>query len=270
MSYIYNDLRCETRGNVLLIELNRPSKRNAMRLELREELIDALQTAEVDENIHGIVITGAGDRAFSAGADLNELRLRTMESEMARPALLRRQLPQVAETLSKPIVSAINGACIGAGLEFALSCPIRLSSTDAVFGLPEVKLGLVPGSGGTQRLTRVVGLGWSMHLTLVGDPIDAETALNIGLVTAIYPADKLVDEAVELVTKMAHHPGMAYMAARDAVNRAFDVDQATGIDFERKLFALCLSTGVPREQATRLLDEIAARKEVKAAESANA
>lgn len=259
MTFEFNDLKCDLNDGVLVVQLNRPEKRNAMRLELREELIACLTAAEADDAVRAIVVTGAGDKAFSAGADLNELQLRTVQSELSRAAEIRRRLPYVAETLSKPIVAAINGACIGAGLEFALACAIRIAAENATFGLPETRIGVLPGSGGTQRLARVVGQGWALHMTLLGRPIDAQTAFRIGLVTQIVPAESLVDQAVALAKELGELPSLAFQATRDAVVRAFDVDLATGIEYERKLFALCLTTGVPQERARALLEERSSR-----------
>lgn len=259
----YQDLICSTKDGVLVVEINRPEKRNAMRLSLRQELIDCILAAETEGTVKAIVITGVGDRAFSAGADLAELQTRTMESELSRAAVLRRRLPEVAESCSKPIVAAINGACIGAGLEFALGCPIRISSKTATFGMPEVPLGVTPGSGGTQRLTRAVGQAWSMHLTLTGETIGAEQAFQIGLVTALHEPDELRDRAVELAANLGNQPSVAYQSARDAITRAFDVDLATGIEMERKLFALCLATGLPQQKARDLLRRLSARSEEK-------
>lgn len=255
----YQDLICSSKDGVLLVELNRPEKRNAMRLSLRQELIDCMLAAEEDDTTKAIVITGVGERAFSAGADLAELQTRTIESELSRPATLRRRLPEVAESCSKPIVAAINGACIGAGLEFALGCPIRIASKTATFGMPEVPLGVTPGSGGTQRLTRAVGQAWSMHLTLTGETIPAVQALQIGLVTALHEPDELRERAVALAAQLGGQPTVAYQSARDAITRAFDVDLATGIEIERKLFALCLATGLPQRNAERLLKQLSAR-----------
>lgn len=266
----FNDLICTMDGSVLIVQINRPEKRNAMRLSLREELVDAIAAAEEDETVTAIVVTGAGTTAFSAGADLAELQTRTVESEMSRAALLRRHLPATAESCQKPVVAAINGACIGAGLEFALACHIRMASDQATFGMPEVPLGVLPGSGGTQRLTRVVGLGWSMHMTLLGEPITAQQALQIGLVTALHPQQQLIEQAVALAGALGRQPRMAYTAARDAINRAFDIDLNSGIDLERKLFALCLSTGLPQARAHDLLkrlSERSQRRQTAAAES---
>lgn len=259
MNQSFADLKCAMRGSVLLVEINRPEKRNAMRMTLRQELIAALTDAEENPEVTAVVVTGTGTRAFSAGADLTELRTRTVESELSRAATLRRQLPAVAETLAKPVVAAINGACLGAGLEFALGCTIRLSSTTATFGMPEVNIGVLPGSGGSQRLTRVVGPGWSMHMTLTGNPIDAQRAYEIGLVTGLSTPEELVTDAVSLAERLGQQPRLALLSARDAINRTFDTDLATGIEFERKLFALCLSTGIPADRAAELLSSLSAR-----------
>lgn len=262
----YRDLSISQHGGVLVVELDRPEKRNAMRLGLREELIQLFTEIDADSQVRAAVVTGAG-RAFSAGADLDELRTRTVESELSPAGELRRRLSHVIETSAKPVVAAVNGPCIGAGLELALACHIRVASTKATFGLPEVSIGVVPGSGGTQRLTRVVGVGWSMHMTLTGVPISAEQAYQIGLVTGLHQPDLLREEAIALAELLGKQPPMAYRCARDAVTRAYDVDLATGIELERKLFALCLSTGVPTRKAQELLDRISTSTAPGAAES---
>lgn len=260
MTGSFVDVKCSQRGSVLLIEINRPEKRNAMRLSLRQELIEALTGAEENPDVSAVVVTGTGTRAFSAGADLSELQTRTVESELSRAATVRRQLPAIAETLSKPVIAAINGACLGAGLEFALGCTIRIAARTATFGMPEVAIGVLPGSGGSQRLTRIVGPGWSMHLTLTGKPINAQRAYEIGLVTGLCEPDELLTEALSLAEALGEQPRLALVSARDAINRTFDTDLATGIEFERKLFALCLSTGVPATRAAELLSSLSARR----------
>lgn len=258
----YEDLIYSAENGILTLEIDRPDKRNALRLSLREELIDAIIRAEDDDAIRAIIVTGAGRKAFSSGADLSELQTRTVDSEMSRAAMLRRKLPEVAETCSKPLIAAINGACIGAGLEFAMGCHFRVASSTAVFGLPEVPLGTVPGSGGTQRLPRIVGLGWAMHMILLGEPIQAQQALQIGLVTALYEPDQLLPEATSLAEKLSKHPQIAYSGALDATNVANDVSLTTGIEFERRNFALCLSTGLPQERARKLQEQITSASKI--------
>ena len=239
----FHDLQVERRDEVLVVRLNRPRQRNAMRLELRRELIQCLLGADNDESVTAIVVTGAGDIAFSAGADLEELAVRTPVSEMGRAAELRRELPRVAETLGKPTVAAINGLCLGGGLEFALACTVRVASEQAVFSLPEVNLGVITGSGGSQRLPRAVGLSWAMYLLTTGESIDAACAARIGLVTEVLPGEQLLDRAVEVARLMGSKSQMAFIGARDAVMKSFDVDLTSGIEFERKAFGLCLGTG---------------------------
>lgn len=239
----YHDLKVEFRDEVLVVRLNRPRQRNAMRLELRRELIDCLLGGERDGRVAAIVITGSGDIAFSAGADLEELALRTPDSEMSRMAELRRELPRVAETLGKPTVAAINGLCIGGGLEFALACTVRLANDRATFSLPEVNLGVITGSGGSQRLPRAVGLSWAMYLLTTGETIDAACAARIGLITEVVPDEQLMDRAVAVARLMGSKSRMAFIGARDTVIKSFDLDLASGLEFERKAFGLCLGTG---------------------------
>ncbi len=238
----YEDIEVSVKDGVVVVRLNRPERRNAMCLRMREELIQCLLQAEADNAVLAVVITGKGDRAFSAGADLEELQARTTASELERPAELRRDLPRVIETLSKPTIAAINGICVGAGLELVLACTIRIASQSAEFGLPEINLGVTPGSGGSQRLPRIVGLGWAMQIATSGERIDSDQARQIGLVTEVTTSEDLIKRALVLADKLGHKPKLAFVSSRDAVLRSFDMDIATGIEFERKLFALCLGT----------------------------
>lgn len=251
----YTDLTVSQEEEILLVTLNRPDRLNAMRNHLRRELLNCLLQAEADPSVRAIVVTGAGDRAFSAGAEIQELQERTLHSELSRPAELRRELPRVAESLSKPVIAAINGFCLGAGLEFAMACTIRIASENAKLGLPEINLGVIPGSGGSQRLPRLVGLGWAMQMAVTGEPVSAETAARIGLVTEVVPQTQLLDRAMALARTVGAKAPVAFAAARDAVLRALDSDLATGIDYERKLFALCCATADKAEGIAAFLEK---------------
>jgi enoyl-CoA hydratase/carnithine racemase len=231
-----------TEEGVLILRLSNPRLKNAMCLPMREQLLDLLLSAESDDTIRGVVITGDGDSAFSAGADITELATRTARSELSRASLVRRNLTTTVEDLAKPVVAAINGHCLGAGLELALACDIRIGSERASFGLPEINLGVIPGSGGTQRLSRIIGAGWAMRLTLSGEPIDAATALRVGLITDLAPAADLLPSAVRLAALLGSKSTFAFSAAKRAVALSGDVDLKTGLDIERHLFALCVDT----------------------------
>lgn len=231
-----------TDGEVLVLEIDWPERRNALSHRMRAELLDRVRRAEADEAVRAVVITGAGDKAFCAGANIPELADRTLASEMGPAADLRKELPTAVERLGKPSVAAINGYCFGAGLELALGCTVRIASEDAALGQPEIALGQIPGSGGTQRLYRFVGLGWAMQMVLTGEPVDAETARAIGLVTEVHPKGALLARAKALARLLGSRAPLAFAAGRDAVLRSTETDLLTGIDYERKLYALCMAT----------------------------
>ena len=239
---VYENILTEMNGDVLVVTLHRPEKLNAMTHQMRVDLLDCVRCAEDDDAVRAIVFTGYGDRAFCAGANIPELKERTMASEIGNPATLRKELPTTVERLGKPTVAAINGHCYGAGLEFSLGCTIRIASDNALMGQPEIKLGQIPGSGGTQRLHRFVNLGWAMQLVLTGEAVDAETARSIGLVTEITSQQNLIPRALELARMLGSRAPLAFAAGRDAVLRSTESDLITGIDYERKLYAMLMAT----------------------------
>ena len=243
----YENVLTETDGDLLVVTLHWPERHNAMSHRMRVDLLDCVRRAETDEVVRAIVITGHGDRSFSAGANIPELQQRTPVSEMGPAATLRKDLPTAIERLGKPTVAAINGYCFGAGLELAMGCTVRIASENALLGQPEIALGQIPGSGGTQRLYRFVGLGWAMQMVLTGQRIDARTAASIGLVTEVVPRADLLPRAKELARDMGSRAPMAFVAGRDAVLRSTETDLLTGIDYERKLYALCMGTEDARE-----------------------
>ena len=243
----YENVLTEMDGELLIVTLHWPERHNALDRQMRVDLLDCVRRAETDEAVRAIVITGHGNKSFSAGANIPELKQRTLVSEMGPAATLRKDLPTAIERLAKPSVAAINGYCFGAGLELAMGCTIRIASENALLGQPEIALGQIPGSGGTQRLYRFVGLGWAMQMVLTGQRIDARTALSIGLVTEVLPQADLLDRAKELARDMGSRAPMAFVAGRDAVLRSTETDLLTGIDYERKLYAICMGTEDVRE-----------------------
>ncbi len=238
----YQNVRTETDGELLIVTLDWAERLNALSLSMRADLLDCMQQAEAMPSIRAIVITGAGAKAFSAGTNIPELEARTLHTEMGKESELRKVLPTTIERLSKPTVAAINGYCFGGGLELVLGCTIRIASTNAVLGLPEITLGQIPGSGGTQRLYRFVGLGWAMQLILTGEPVSADQAQRIGLVTEVVEQNQLLDRAKTLARTLGSRAPMAFMAGRDAVLRSTDVDLLNGLDYEKKLYAICMAT----------------------------
>lgn len=243
----YENVLCETDGELLLVTLHRPERHNAMTHQMRVDLLDCARRAEADDDIHAIVFTGYGNKSFCAGANIADLDERTLYSEMGGTATLRKELPTAVERLAKPTVAAINGYCFGAGLEFALGCTVRIASDNATLGQPEITLGQIPGSGGTQRLYRFVGLGWAMQLVLTGEPVDAAMASSIGLVTEVTSQEDLLSRAKELARTLGSRAPMAFIAGRDAVLRSTETDLLTGIDYERKLYAIVMATEDKKE-----------------------
>lgn len=243
----YRNVRTEADGDVLVVTLHWPERRNAMTHQMRVDLLDCVRRAETDDAVKAIVFTGHGEKAFCAGTNIPELEQRTLASEMGPGATLRKDLPTAVERLGKPTVAAINGYCFGAGLEFAMGCTIRIASDNAQLAQPEISLGQIPGSGGTQRLYRFVGLGWAMQMVLTGQRIDARTAAAIGLVTEVTPLADLLPRAKELARAMGAQAPMAFVAGRDAVLRSTETELLAGIDYERKLYAICMATEDSRE-----------------------
>ncbi len=243
----YENVLTEMDGDLLIVTLHRPERRNAMTHQMRVDLLDCVRRAEVADAVKAIVFTGHGDKAFCAGTNIPELEQRTLVSEMGPAATLRKDLPTAVERLGKPTVAAINGYCFGAGLEFAMGCTIRIASENALLAQPEINFGQIPGSGGTQRLSRFVGLGWAMQMVLTGRRIDAQTARAIGLVTEVMPQADLLSRAKALARELGAQAPMAFVAGRDAVLRSTETDLLTGIDYERKLYAICMATEDGRE-----------------------
>lgn len=255
----FTRIRLAIDDRIATITLSDPERLNAMSLAMREECMQALRSLEEGGEADCVIITGDGGRAFSAGADISELAKRTVAGELSTPAQLRRALPRLLETMRLPSVAVINGHCLGAGLELALACTLRIAASGAKLGLPEINLGVIPGSGGTQRLARMVGLGKAMELVTLGEPISAEEAHRIGLVNAVHPAGELLEAARKLCAKWQSKGPVSLMAARDAVLRSTETDLQGGIDYENKLFALCLASGERDEGVTAFLDKRPAR-----------
>ncbi len=245
-------LLSERREGVLVLTINRPEVRNALNAEVREALFAAFAEAEGDGEVMALVLTGAGDKAFVAGADIRELKERTPVSHLAAA----HRLDLAIEAMGKPVVAAVNGYALGGGCELAMACTLRVASREhARFGQPEINLGIIPGMGGTQRLSRLCGVGRALQLCLTGDIIDAEEAYRIGLVNYLVPAGDLISFSVELAAKLGKKPPVALRAARDAVLRGADMSLREGLDFEARLFALCLGTEDKAEGMAAFLEK---------------
>lgn len=222
------------------ITINRPDKLNALNIRTRQEMAEALDELRSDDAIRVVVITGAGEKAFVAGADINEFAGRTAVQQ--RAVMKAKSIFTAAEEFPKPLIAMINGFCLGGGCELALACDIRLAGEKARFGQPEINLGIIPGGGGTQRLTRLIGEGRAMQMILSGEMIDAQTALRFGLVNEVHPVDQLEARTMELAARIAEKSPIALAMAKTAVKNAARMTLREGLDSEIDLFALCFST----------------------------
>lgn len=240
MSQSFETLLLERRERVAIITINRPDKRNALNIKTREEGAALLDELRSDDSIGVVVFTGAGDKAFIAGADIAEFAGRT--AIMQRDVMTRASLFTAIDTFPKPVIAMVNGYCLGGGCELALACDIRIASETASFGQPEINLGIIPGGGGTQRLTRLVGEGKAMEMILTGEIIDAKTAFAIGLVNHVVPADQLVATTMEIANRIADKGPVALKLAKEAVKTASRSLLDEGLRREVDLFALCFST----------------------------
>lgn len=227
-------------GRIAKITINRPDKLNALNIKTRQELAEALDELRVDDEIRVVVITGAGEKAFVAGADINEFAGRTAVQQ--RTVMKARSIFTAAEDFPKPLIAMINGFCLGGGCELALSCDIRIAGERARFGQPEINLGIIPGGGGTQRLTRLIGEGKAMQMILTGEMIDAQEAWRLGLVNEVHPVDQLEDKTMEMAAKIADKSPIALSMAKTAVKNAARMNLREGLDSEIDLFALCFSS----------------------------
>lgn len=243
-------------GRVVVLTLNRPDKRNALNGQLRCGLLGALDTAARDTEVRAIVLTGAGDKAFVAGADIGEFEGRSPVDQyrvMKAPTIF-----DAVERIAKPVIAAINGYCLGGGMELALACDIRLASTAARFGQPEVNLGIIPGGGGTQRLPRIVGLGAAMKLILSGDMVDAAEALRLGMVEEVLAPEELMPRAVKLAETIASKSPVAVAAAKEATRAALSLPLPEGLKLETALFQLCFASEDKAEGVRAFLEKRAA------------
>jgi enoyl-CoA hydratase len=239
----YETILLETHGRVGLITLNRPQALNALNAQLVSEVNQALDALEADANIGCIVLTGS-KKAFAAGADIKEM------AELTYPQIYMDDLFSDSDRVAnrrKPIIAAVNGFALGGGCELALMCDFILAGDNARFGQPEINLGVLPGMGGTQRLTRAVGKAKAMEMCLSGRLIDAVEAERCGIVARIVPSDELLDEALRVAAVIASKSLPIAMMIKESVNRAFEVNLTEGVRFERRVFHAAFATQDQKE-----------------------
>jgi enoyl-CoA hydratase len=225
--------------HVALVTLDRADVLNALDFDLLRQLVEVLESLDADPACRAIVLTGAGERAFAAGADIRELAQQTPVSLIAGNDFSRWERIKGIRT---PLVAAVRGVALGGGCELAMACDMIVAGEDAQFGQPEIRLGAMPGAGGTQRLTRAVGKAKAMELILTGRTMGAREAEQAGLVTSVVPAEETLDAAIELAAQVASMAPLAAIAAKDAVNHAFEMTLSAGLEFERRNFFLLFAT----------------------------
>lgn len=244
----------EKKGPIAYVTLNRPKVMNALNKATINQLKVAFEDARDDSAILGVILTGAGDKAFAAGADIAEISNNTAVE--AEEATRRGQgLTDLIENLGKPVIAAVNGFALGGGCELAMACTIRVAAERAKFGQPEVKLGVIPGYGGTQRMPRLVGRGRALRLILSGDIIDATEAYRIGLVDEIAPDANLIERAEATLKKIIANAPLSVRYALEAVNKGLETSVAEGLLIEASLFAVCASTADKKEGTSAFLEK---------------
>ena len=247
----YQNILVSKEAAVGIIQLNRPKVLNALSFDTMLELVEAFEELDKDPSVNVIILTG-GQNVFAAGADLKEMSQATPVDLM----LGRRfELWDRIRKISKPIIAAIAGYCLGGGCELAMNCDIILAAETATFGQPEVNVGIMPGAGGTQRLTRAVGKYKSMEMILTGRSISAEEAHRIGLVNKVVPVESLMEEARRMASEIASKPPLSVRAAKEAILRAQDTALEVGLEFERRAFYLLFATKDGKEGMNAFLEK---------------
>lgn len=250
----YHNIEVSQRDNVRTVTINRPAKLNALNIETIAELSAALKDADHDPGTRVVILTGAGDKAFAAGADVSEFAGFSKEKGRELSATGHRDLFDMIPGMSKPVIAAINGYALGGGLELAMSCHIRIASTNALMGLPETGLGVIPGYGGTQRLPKLVGKGLAFEMILSAKKIDSEEALRIGLINRVTEPAGLTEACMELARRIAVNSPAAVAAAIRAIN-SDDDNAKSGPDAEIEAFASCFDSHDFKEGTTAFLEK---------------
>lgn len=248
------NVKYEKRGLIAFVTVDRPKVLNALNLSTWNDLQAAFEDAKVDGSVRGVILTGSGDKAFIAGADISELaHLDAYEAEES--SRLGQGVLDFIENLGKPVIAAINGFALGGGCETAMACTMRIAVEHARFGQPEVKLGLLPGGGGTQRLPRLVGKGRALQLILTGETISAQEAYRIGLVNEVVSAESLIERAETILKQVAANAPMAVKFSLDAANKGLDSSQSAGLALEASYFGICAASEDKKEGTSAFLEK---------------
>jgi enoyl-CoA hydratase/carnithine racemase len=248
------NVRYEKKGSIAYVTVNRPKVLNALNTPTWTDLWAAFEDAKADTSVHGVILTGAGDKAFIAGADISELaHVDAYEAEES--SRFGQGVLDLIENLGKPVIGAINGFALGGGCETAMACTIRIAVEHAKFGQPEVKLGLLPGGGGTQRLPRLVGKGHALQLILTGETISAQEAYRIGLVNEVVPAANLIARAETILKQIAANAPIAVKFTLEAANKGLETSQSEGLALEASYFGICAATEDKKEGTSAFLEK---------------
>lgn len=250
----YTNLRVEKKDKVAIVTIHRPEKRNALNDQTMDELDQAFAALGADPETGGVILTGAGDKAFVAGADIGELATQSPVAGKERSIRGQKILARI-ENLGKPVVAAVNGFALGGGCELALACHVRVASETAKLGTPEVKLGIMCGYGGTQRLPRLVGPGRALEILLTGEMVDAQEALRIGLVNRVFPAESLLAEAEALLRKMLANGPLSLRFTLEAVRSGLEMPLDEGLRLEATLFGLICTSDDMKEGTQAFLEK---------------
>jgi enoyl-CoA hydratase/carnithine racemase len=245
---------CEKKGSIAYVTVNRPKVLNALNTPTWTDLHAAFEDAKTDPSVRGVILTGAGDKAFIAGADISELAhvdaYNAEESSRFGQSVL-----DLIENLGKPVIAAVNGFALGGGCETAMACTMRIAAEHARFGQPEVKLGLLPGGGGTQRLPRLVGKGRALQLILTGETISAQEAYRIGLVNEVVPASDLIGRAETIMKQILANAPIAVKFSLEAANKGIEISQSEGLALEASYFGICAATEDKKEGTSAFLEK---------------
>lgn len=250
----YENILFAVKNKIAYLTLNRPDKLNALNWKTMQELQHALAAAKEDSSVGGVILTGAGEKAFAAGADISELAQQTPVSAKEF-SLQSQEILRFIERYPKPVIAAVNGFCLGGGSELALACHLRVASEKAKFGQPEVNLGIMCGNGGTQRLPRLIGKGRALELLLTGNMIDAQEAYRLGWVNHVTPPEQLLAKCEEILQTIFKKGPIAIKLTLEAVVHGLDMTLEEGVQLESNLFGLCFSTEDMKEGTRAFLEK---------------
>ncbi|PKN72992.1 MAG: crotonase [Deltaproteobacteria bacterium HGW-Deltaproteobacteria-10] len=250
----YKNILFNVEDGIAVITFNRPKALNAMNAETMNELLEAATICKKDDSIKALILTGSGEKAFVAGADIAQMQNFAVPDALKFLELGHETL-RLIETIPKPSIAAVNGFALGGGTEIALACDMRFAAENAVFGVPEILIGLIPGWGGTQRLPRLVGMGIAKEIIMSGVQIDARRAYEIGLVNKVVPADKLQEETAKFAKKLASMPAFALKMAKHSINFGYDLALDNATRLEAECCAQCFGTQDQKEGMKAFLEK---------------